>query len=146
MRSTGVRSVLVVDGRIAAVGRVPASRARELPVYDGRGRTLVPGLIDGHTHALEPAREARDRNDALRLGTTTELSLFGDPRSIPAARRQRRSLARTRQADLWSAGNGISVPGGWPMRPETFPAFSRLGPNDDADRFVGARIGRARTS
>ena len=44
------RSVLVQDGRIARVGgstfAVPAGTA----VMDGRGRTLLPGLIDAHVH------------------------------------------------------------------------------------------------
>ena len=44
-------TVLVRDGRIAAVGpaarvRVPAGARR----IDGRGRFLVPGLADMHTH------------------------------------------------------------------------------------------------
>ena len=40
-------SLLVEDGRIAAFGDLPASG---LPVKDLKGRMLVPGFLDLHTH------------------------------------------------------------------------------------------------
>jgi imidazolonepropionase-like amidohydrolase len=42
--------VLVEDDRIAAVGTVEAARARSARVVEGRGRTLMSGLCDAHTH------------------------------------------------------------------------------------------------
>src|SRR5262249_21556407 len=47
--------VIVENGRILTVG--PARAAGDAPeteVIDARGRTLVPGLIDMHAHALVP--------------------------------------------------------------------------------------------
>lgn len=110
-RVLGRGSVLVVGGRIAAAGRLPQTTKH--PVYDGGGRTLLPGLIDCHVHTFEGSSA-----DALRFGVTTELEMFGDPALLAEARRRRRSLARTDQADLWSAGNGVTVPGGHPHAPE----------------------------
>lgn len=52
-----VRDVLVQGERIAAVGkglRVPAGAVR----VDGRGKTLIPGLHDLHTHLRSPALDA----------------------------------------------------------------------------------------
>ncbi|MFN6935267.1 MAG: amidohydrolase family protein, partial [Tsuneonella sp.] len=52
-----VADVLVRDGRIAAVGRdidVPGDIER----VDGRGKTLIPGLFDLHTHTRSPAYDA----------------------------------------------------------------------------------------
>ncbi|MGW0523193.1 amidohydrolase family protein [Crossiella sp. NPDC003009] len=121
-------SVLVADGRIRAVGDVPAPG---VPVHDGRGRTLLPGLIDCHVHLNETARA-----DALRFGVTTELDMFGDPSGLAEARRQRRGHARTGQADLWSAGFGVTVPDGHPRG----PGFPRLTPGADPDAFVGERV------
>jgi enamidase len=44
------RSVLIEDGRIAAVGPDDAAVARATTVIDANGMTLIPGLIDSHTH------------------------------------------------------------------------------------------------
>lgn len=44
-------SVLIRNGRIVYVGKEPKSEAiRGTNVIDGRGRFLIPGLIDSHTH------------------------------------------------------------------------------------------------
>src|SRR5215216_4239865 len=59
--------VLVQDGKIAAVGkrlRVP----EDTEVVDASGKTLLPGLIDAHTHAYGDAL-----TEALMFGVTTEL-------------------------------------------------------------------------
>ncbi len=42
--------VLVEDDRIAAVGTVEEARALHAQVVEGRGRTLMSGLCDAHTH------------------------------------------------------------------------------------------------
>jgi imidazolonepropionase-like amidohydrolase len=130
-RVLGRGSVLVAGGRIVAVGDVPSSSRHQ--VYNGGGRTLLPGLIDCHVHAFEGSRA-----DALRFGVTTELDMFNDPSQLADARRQRRSTARTGQADLWSAGIGVTVPGGHPRRPGW--DFPRVTAGTDIDRFVADRI------
>ena len=46
-------SLLVVDGKVAAVGRdvaVPAAAASSLVTIDAQGRAVTPGLIDAHSH------------------------------------------------------------------------------------------------
>ncbi|MFC5746208.1 amidohydrolase family protein [Actinomadura rugatobispora] len=131
LRPRGRGSVLVVDGLIAAVGDVPASPRHR--VYDGGGRTLLPGLIDCHVHAFEGSAA-----DALRFGVTTELEMFGDPAGLPEARRRRRSTAPARRADLWSAGVGVTVPGGHPLQPGW--DFPRVTADTDIDRFVADRV------
>lgn len=124
--------VLVQGGRIARIGAalaVPAGTA-EVP---GRGRTLLPGLIDSHTHSWGTARR-----DAIRMGVTTELEMFGDPRPLAAAKAQRESTAPAALADLWSAGILATVPRGhgtqfgMPVPTVTKP--------EDAEAFVAARL------
>lgn len=99
-------TVRVKDGLIVAVG--PDLELPEgLEVVDGRGRTLLPGLIDAHVHTWGDARR-----DALRFGVTTMLDMFSDPAALPAARRERADPAPTDVADLWSAGLLATAPGG----------------------------------
>src|SRR6185436_8656281 len=80
-------TVVVRDGRIRAVGPnvVPPSG---LPVIDGTGSTLLPGLIDAHAHAW--AR--RDLERAAQFGVTTEMDMWTDRRF---ANRMRREQDRT---------------------------------------------------
>jgi imidazolonepropionase-like amidohydrolase len=126
-------TVLVRDGRIAAVGpdtRIPAG----LAVVDGSGKTLLPGLIDSHVHVFPGAQ-----SNALRFGVTTELDMFSTRPDFPRWREQRTSLRQVGEADTWSAGIGVTVPGGHPNKwvPENMPRF---GPGTSADAFVSERI------
>ncbi len=69
----GVQDVLVVDGRIAALG---AHAATEAPTTTQRmgvdGLVLLPGLVDLHTHLREPGRE-----DAETVATGTQAAAAG---------------------------------------------------------------------
>ncbi|GAB3482842.1 amidohydrolase [Nocardiopsis coralliicola] len=53
-----VRDVRVRDGRVAAIGE-PGARADGEPVADGRGGTLLPGLVDAHAHLGQWAEHRR---------------------------------------------------------------------------------------
>ena len=125
-------NVIVRGGSIAAVGagiRIPSG----IKVIDGSGKTVLPGLIDAHTHSWGDAQR-----DALRFGVTTELDMLGDWNRIPGLRTQRESLARTDQADLWTAGAAVTAPGGhgtqYGMKVPT------LDVDDDTAAFVRARV------
>ena len=79
------QTVVVRDGRIAELG--PAMRVkapRGALVVDGRGKYLMPGLIDTHVH-LRNYDEA-DTAALLKLyvarGVTTVLNLSGTPRHL----------------------------------------------------------------
>ena len=45
--------------------------------------TLLPGLIDAHTHSFGPALE-----EALNFGVTTVLDMFTEPNQAAAWRRE----------------------------------------------------------
>ncbi len=100
------RDVWVEDGRIRAVGQRLAL-PDGLPRVDGRGHTLLPGLIDAHTHTYGTMLA-----DALRFGVTTVFDQFTMPSLAAAKRPARESLARTDESDLFSAGNLATAPGG----------------------------------
>jgi imidazolonepropionase-like amidohydrolase len=127
-------SVLVRGHTIAGVGA--DARAEAVPVVDGTGRTLLPGLIDAHAHPTPPALEL-----AIRFGVTTELDMFTTPDRLGDQREQ----ARTRDdvADFRSASTGATVLGGHPSMliglsfREQFPVVTSV---DDAAAFVRARI------
>jgi len=124
--------VLVRDGLIAAVGK-DAAAAAGVPVFEARGHTLMPALIDAHTHNFGASRA-----EALRFGVGTQIDLYSDHRALAAARAQRESLARVAEADLWSAGTLVTAPGGHGTQfGMTIPTLASAA---DADAFVAARI------
>jgi cytosine/adenosine deaminase-related metal-dependent hydrolase len=117
----------------SAVGRNLAIPAGVQVIEGGPNRTLLPGLIDAHTHSFGTARR-----DALRFGVTTQLDMFGNWRLLSEAKQQRESLAYTGQADLWSAGTLATVSGGHGTQfGMQIPTLSSAA---DASSFVAARI------
>ena len=100
--------ILVEDGVIAAIGQ-----AGELPTaateVDGSGQTLLPGLIDSHTHLpIEPLMR-----QAVVFGVTTQLDMHSDdPEVVAAAKAFLRTEAGGQVADLFAATTGVTAPGG----------------------------------
>jgi imidazolonepropionase-like amidohydrolase len=132
-QSIGVRTVEVEGSRIVAVG-APASAAAEQ--VDGGGATLLPGLIDAHTHA-----DLETLGHALRFGVTTEFDLFSFPRTMAAVRRA--AAERTDIADVRSASVGMTAPGGHPTQlrgNQNDPELPTVARPEDAARFVDERI------
>src|SRR4051794_35974997 len=100
-------TVILRDGKIAAVGEHLARPGNVQEEIDGTGMTILPGFIDGHTHAWGDALER-----ALVFGVTTELDMFTAP---PFAKQMREEQAKTGapgRADLYSAGYLATAPGG----------------------------------
>lgn len=128
-------SVLVEDGQITAVGDLSdAPPGTEL--IDGRGRTLLPGLIDCHTHSF-PGTPIQ----ALAFGVTTELDMFSCPRL--AATLRARAAAWDGMADVRSAGTGATAPGGYPwslVERGVYPPFPTLSRPEEAAGFVRDRL------
>jgi imidazolonepropionase-like amidohydrolase len=125
-------TVLVEGGVIKAVGQdvhVPTGAA----VVDGTGKTLLPGLIDAHTHAFGDGLER-----ALVFGVTTELDMFTDYRFAATMRAEQQRAAVPTRADLLSAGALATVPGGHGTEfGMVIPTITRA---DQAQAFVDARI------
>ncbi|MGE5849059.1 MAG: amidohydrolase family protein [Candidatus Methylomirabilota bacterium] len=141
----GVADVLILDGRILAVGAglpVPTGIG-EGTVQDARGRIVLPGLIDGHIHVMGasgiggPATRSTDLqiDRITTAGVTTVISPLGSDslsRTIPAL------LARA--AALEAEGiTALCYTGGWwnPVptltgNPQADVAF--------VDRIVGIKV------
>jgi imidazolonepropionase-like amidohydrolase len=99
-------TVVVRGGRIEAIGLALPQPAGAM-VIDGAGKTLLPGLIDAHTHAWGDALTR-----ALQFGVTTELDMFTDHAFAQARRAEQRAGNVPGRADIWSAGTLVTAPGG----------------------------------
>ncbi|GAA4702687.1 amidohydrolase family protein [Streptomyces youssoufiensis] len=135
------------DPAVDTPGNAPAGAPADAPgehrideEVDGRGRTLLPGLIDAHTHVFDGSL-----SQALRYGVTTELDMFCLPHVLPAQRRL--AAERDDVADLRSAGTLATVPGGHPTQllpdlpdaPESPVAIDVIDDPARAPEFVRAR-------
>src|SRR4051794_21898805 len=129
------RSVLISGGIIAQVGG-RALAAANADVIDGRGLTLLPGLIDAHVHLTDHADA--DARQALAFGVTTVLDMFSAGNRL-ANIKKLEAADEPDLADIRTAGTGATAPGGHPtqMGGPTFPTITRA---DSAQAFVDARI------
>lgn len=125
------RGTVVIDGeRIVAAGAevtVPPGAA----VIDGAGKTIMPGLIDAHTHTWDVGQ----LEQAAVLGITTELDMMGTASASAALARAH--LSRP-VADLRWAGNPVTVPGGHGT--QFGLPIETLERAEDAARFVARRV------
>jgi hypothetical protein len=93
------QALVVRNGRIAAIGNSPDIRELAGPsacVIDLGGRTVIPGLIDSHIHAIRAG-----------LTYTTEVHWIG-VRSLAEALARIRAAAKTAPKGSW-----LVVAGGW---------------------------------
>jgi imidazolonepropionase-like amidohydrolase len=131
--TTADATLVVRNGLIAAVGRDVVPPA-DLPLVDGNGKTLMPGLVDAHTHTGDDAT----LSDALRFGVTTQLEMNTPAEFAERRRPQRAKLDRTDLADIWSSGTSATSPGGHGTQ-FGFPVPTLASP-EEAEAFVRARI------
>ena len=133
-RLLGEIDVHVTGEVIRAVG---GSRPGGVEVIDGSGATLLPGLIDAHTHA-----GADGLRHALAFGITTELDMASVPETIIPLRAQ---AARCRDmADVRSPSFALTHPDGHPhqlredLNDRDWPTATTA---EEAAAFVDDRIG-----
>jgi len=139
--------VIVARGRIRAVGNrssmpIPAGVEK----IDGRGKFLVPGLIDVHVHlgaragpnyaAADYTRERIERNlnAYLYFGVTTVRSMGTDRQAGFDVRKAERE-GRLLTARLFTAGRGFTAPGGHPTQ-EVGNAVTQTNSPEEARRQV----------
>src|SRR5215470_19630402 len=99
-------AVIIEDGKIKSVGKTVAP-PDGAEVIDGTGHTLLPGLIDSHTHAYGDALK-----QAVMFGVTTELDMFSSHWMAAQMRKEQAEGKATDRADLFSAGTVVTAPGG----------------------------------
>lgn len=147
MSQTVVRNVTLFDGKathndatvifdgikglITSVssGTPPSDYPSGATVIDGRGKTLLPGLIDAHIHCyglhLPPGSDITAiLTGPLKCGVTTVCDMHSDSESVWGhQKRARDELEKARQegktgrvtmASLKSSHYGATIDGGWP--------------------------------
>lgn len=101
-------TVLVDDGEIVAIGAEVDVPEGTGDVIEGRGRTLLPGLIDAHVHMADrPMLE-----QALVFGVTTGLDMFTSETFAAQMRQEQADGGANDRADLYAAGFPATAPGG----------------------------------
>ena len=121
------RSVLFDQGVIVDAdyrGAAPAGTR----IVSGQGRTLLPGLIDAHTHAW------RYHELPVLFGVTTQIDMFTQVSLLKESKASRHAG----RADLFSAGTLVTAPGG--NGTQFGVAIPTLARAEDAQAFVDARI------
>lgn len=125
-------TVLVRDGKIENVAvamKIPA----DAQIIDGSGKTLLPGLIDSHTHIFGMGLQ-----QSLQFGVTTNIDMFTSVELIKAMKAQQAAGPNPGRADLISCGTLATVPGGHGTEYGLIiPTLSRP---EEAQAFVDARI------
>ncbi|KAK4938166.1 hypothetical protein LTR10_021325 [Elasticomyces elasticus] len=133
------------SGKITSVSTSGSGRFPEgATVIDGRGHTLIPGLIDSHIHCfaihLPPGEdESEILRSPLRCGVTTLCDMHSDP---PTVRQRwqaiaddldqaRKSNSTVELSDLKSCLFGATIEGGWPK-----PIVLGHNPSDELKAFV----------
>jgi imidazolonepropionase-like amidohydrolase len=109
-------AVIVIEGeRIKAVGkRGEVAAPPNARVIDVKGKTILPGLIDGHCHLLDFMGEIY-----LHLGITTCPDITQNDDEWTLAQRDGTSLGKIRGPRIWSTGARlVGPPPAWALRGE----------------------------
>lgn len=131
-KTLGQPDVWIAGGKIKAIGR-SLKTPTDLKVIDGSGATLLPGLIDAHTHAWGTALK-----EAEIFGVTTEFDMFTDAKYMQQIKKEQADGKDVDFADLRSAGTLATALGGHGTEyGMTIPTLSSPA---EAQAWVDARV------
>jgi hypothetical protein len=110
-------AVIVIEGeRIKSVGkRGEIAIPKGSRILDVKGKTILPGLIDGHCHLLDFVGELY-----LHLGITTCPDITQNEDEWTMAQRDGTNLGKIRGPRIWSTGARlVGPPPSWALRAES---------------------------
>ena len=106
----GPQSVFIGDGVIQSISNEPPKGlSQDTVVIDGNGRTLLPGLIDAHTHVFRGVEELKT---AFRNGVTTVFDMHNVPENAFYVKKLAQESDDMPQ--VFTALHAATVAGGWP--------------------------------
>jgi predicted amidohydrolase YtcJ len=125
---TEARALAVRDGRFIAIGSNEDARARigkSTRVIDAQGRTVIPGIIDTHVHALgvaageaaQPYRNLRSVGELqewirTEVGRRPKGTWIWPPRTYPPRLKERRFPTR-KELDDAAPGHPVAIDGAY---------------------------------
>jgi imidazolonepropionase-like amidohydrolase len=125
-----LRDTAIVE---VAEGPVQPEAAPGSERIDGDGMTLMPGLIDAHTHTF--SRAALER--ALDFGVTTTVDMWTSVEFVQAIQAERMQGVAVDRADMYTAGIGVTAPKSHGTQFGPVPTLTDPG---GAEEFVAARV------
>jgi imidazolonepropionase-like amidohydrolase len=127
----GKRSVLISGDKITNPD-FRGKPANATVIIDGKGKMLMPGMIDAHVHAMQGL------DTALLFGVTTQLDMFTAPEMNKEVKDKTKNGGNTGVSDLYSAGYLATVPKGHGSQfGVKVPTLTTPG---EADAWVAARV------
>jgi imidazolonepropionase-like amidohydrolase len=134
-------NIVIQDGRIRGAG--PASKTKVpagAEVVDGRGKWVIPGLVDLHVHPPATRAEAEGVFDTyLHYGVTTVRSLGVDGGDIWQMREDQRA-GKLKAPRIFTAGQGFGHPHGWPNSPNVLRPTTEAEAREAVRNLAGKRV------
>lgn len=137
----GIRDIGIRDGRIAALGEIPAAAAGE--VRDCSGLHILPGVIDSQVHFREPGLDHKEDLEtgsraAVMGGVTT---VFEMPNTVPLTTTEATLADKVRRATHRMFCDFAFYVGGTRENIDEIPNLERLPASAGIKVFMGSSTG-----
>lgn len=120
-------TVCISDGIITYVGQhpPPLETSSNTTVISGEGCTLLPGLIDAHTHVFRALDGLRQ---CIPMGVTTVLDMHNEPENVEYMKGE--CIKSSSLPDVLSAYYAATIQDGWPR-----PIVKRHAPSPEVSSY-----------